>query len=70
MDFYCAKAKLVIELDGSQHFDDKGMEYDSIRTAFLEEYNLKVIRIPNNMVNGRFREVCEYIDFYVKQSLR
>lgn len=69
VDFYCAKAKLVIELDGSQHFDENGQKYDSIRTAFLEEYNLKVIRIPNNMLNSRFREVCEYIDFSVKELL-
>ena len=36
VDFYCAKAKLVIELDGSQHYDDKGIAKDTLRTEFLE----------------------------------
>ncbi|MBE5816590.1 MAG: DUF559 domain-containing protein, partial [Clostridiales bacterium] len=45
------------------------MENDADRTAFLEEYGLRVIRIPNNEVTGNFRGVCEYIDVAVKQSL-
>ena len=69
VDFYCAAAKLVIELDGSQHFEDKGIEYDAERTAFLEGYGLAVIRIPNNEVNRNFRAVCEYIDYRIGQSL-
>ena len=44
-DFYCAKAKLVIELDGSQHFSEMGIARDGERTAFLEQYDLHVIRI-------------------------
>jgi len=47
-DSYSAEAKLVIELDGSQHYDDNNMEKDAERTAFLEEYGLSVVRIPNN----------------------
>ena len=58
-DFYCARAKLIIELDGSQHYEDSGMRKDAIRTTFLEEYGLKVIRIPNNELNYNFRGVCE-----------
>ena len=69
VDFYCAKAKLVIELDGSGHFDDKTEIYDNNRTLFLNEYGLKVIRIPNNDVNKNFNNVCEYIDYVIKQSL-
>ena len=61
-DFYCAAAGMVIELDGSQHYDDRGREYDEKRTAFLNEYGINVIRIANNEINGNFREVCEYID--------
>ena len=57
-DFYCPEAKLIIELDGSQHFEEKGIEYDEHRTAFLEEYGLTVIRIPNNMINKQFNNVC------------
>ena len=68
-DFYSAEAKLVIELDGSQHYDNCGVEKDAERTAFLESYGLKVIRIPNNEVNRNFRSVCEYIDAVVGQSL-
>ena len=69
VDFYSAEAKLIIELDGSQHYEEKGIEYDAERTVYLEQYGLRVVRIPNNYVNEQFREVCEYIDHIVKQSL-
>ena len=68
-DFYSAEAKLVIELDGSQHYESENTEKDAERTAFLEGYGLTVIRIPNNEVNKNFPGVCEYIDLAVKQSL-
>ena len=68
-DFYSAEAKVVIELDGSQHYEDRNREEDAERTAFLECYGLTVLRIPNNEVTGNFRGVCEYIDTAVKQSL-
>ena len=69
-DFYCHKAKLVIELDGSQHFEEKGLTYDEQRTEYLQQYGLTVIRIANNMVNRQFDEVCEYIDNYVRNYLK
>ena len=68
-DFYSAEAKLVIELDGSQHYEDRNVDKDAERTAFLEAYGLTVIRIPNNVVIRNFRGVCEYIDAAVRQSL-
>ena len=68
-DFYSAEANLVIELDGSQHYEDSTAEKDAERTAFLEGYGLTVIRIPNNEVMRNFQGVCEYIDAAVKQSL-
>ncbi len=68
-DFYSAKAKIVIELDGSQHYGDKNSEKDAERTSFLAGYGVTVIRIPNNEVDRNFRAVCEYIDTVVKQSL-
>ena len=68
-DFYSAQAKLVIELDGSQHFTDKEIEKDTERTKYLEQYGLTVIRIADNDVNENFEGVCEYIDNIVKQSL-
>ncbi len=69
-DFYCPEAKLIIELDGTQHFEEKGIEYDKKRTTALEEYGLTVIRIANNEINEQFKEVCEYIDNYIKQGIR
>ena len=68
-DFYCAEAKLVIELDGSQHYEDRNVQKDAERTAFLEDYGLTILRIPNNEVSRNFRGVCEYIDAAVRQSL-
>ena len=69
-DFYCAEAKLVIELDGSGHYTEEGKEYDKDRTDFLEEYGLTVVRIINSEIHKNFRGVCEYIDIIVQQSLR
>ena len=68
-DFYSAKARLIIELDGSQHFDEEALKKDAERTAFLEGYGLRIVRIPNNEVNGNFRSVCEYLDLVINQSL-
>ena len=68
-DFYSAEANLVIELDGSQHYEDSNIEKDAERTAFLEGYGLKIVRIPNNEVCRNFRGVCELIDAIIKQSL-
>ena len=66
VDFYSAKAKLIIELDGSQHYEDEKIKKDAERTAYLEQYGLQVVRIPNNQINEHFREVCEYIDNIVR----
>ena len=65
VDFYIASAKLVIEIDGSQHFDEAGQKYDAERTKYLEEYGLSVIRIPNNEINENFDGVCEEIAKYL-----
>ncbi len=68
-DFYCRKAGIVIELDGSQHYEEKAMLKDKIRTQRIEKWELTVIRIPNNEVNNRVNEVCDFIDNKVKESL-
>ena len=68
-DFYCHEARLIIELDGSQHYEEKDLIKDKIRTEKIESRNLTVIRIPNNEINNNFRGVCEYIDWRVKESL-
>ena len=69
VDFYCAEAKLIVELDGSQHYETREMGYDTERTVYLEQYGIQVLRIPNNEVNQNFSGVCEYIDLAVRQSL-
>ena len=58
-DFYCHKAKLVIELDGTQHYEDPA--YDIQRDAYLTEQGLTVLRIPNNAIKDNFSGVCEEI---------
>lgn len=69
VDFYCAKAKLVIELDGSQYYEDSGIDYDLIRSKYLEEYGLKIVRIQNPDVNNNFQGVCLYIDHIIKDRM-
>ena len=68
-DFYSAQAKIVIELDGSEHYTNEGKKYDRERTAFLEEYGLKVIRISNLEIHRNFKGVCEYLNEILEQSL-
>ncbi|MCH5185692.1 MAG: endonuclease domain-containing protein [Oscillospiraceae bacterium] len=66
VDFYCHKAKLVIELDGSQHYTEQGKAYDDERTALLSRYNLRVLRFSNNDIDKNFKGVCTEIDNYIK----
>ena len=66
VDFYCAKARLVVEIDGSQHYEDQGLEYDRTRTAYLESLGLTVLRVPNNDLRKNLRGVCEAIDEQVR----
>lgn len=62
VDFYCYAAKLVIEIDGSQHYTEQGLAYDKERTAILQQYGLTVIRFSNHEINTQFSEVCNVID--------
>ncbi len=66
VDFYCAKAKLVIELDGSGHCEDKQIEHDEIRTKELKQQDLRILRFSNLDIDRNFDGVCEYIDRAVK----
>ena len=68
-DFYCHQAKLIIELDGAQHFTEEGKLRDELRTEILERYGLKVIRFTNREIDTKFSAVCEAIDAAVKASL-
>jgi very-short-patch-repair endonuclease len=58
VDFYCASAKLVIEIDGSQHFEPDKIEADSLRDEYLNSLGLEVKRYANNEVNKDFENVC------------
>lgn len=66
-DFYCAKAWLIVEIDGSQHYRDGAAEYDAAGTEYFGSLGLKVVRLSNIEVNKNFRGVCEYIDKIVNE---
>ena len=66
VDFYCAKAKLVVELDGGGHYTADQAQKDSLRTEELENMDLTVLRICNLDIDRNFSGVCEYIDSAVK----
>ena len=68
-DFYCHKAKLVVEIDGAQHSTPQGKANDEFRTEILGEYGLTVIRFTNSQIDRNFNGVCDYIDTVIKNSL-
>ena len=61
LDFYCEKVKLAIELDGSQHYEEEGQNYDRQRTDYLQSLGIRVLRFSNADVKQNFRGVCEAI---------
>ena len=69
-DFYCHAAKLIIELDGAQHYDEQGLARDKERTAILAEYGVEVLRFSNTEVENDFRRVCTMIDSAVQERMR
>ncbi len=69
VDFYCFKAKLVVELDGSGHYTPENQEADEHKTSVLEKYGLKVIRFCNLDVDRNFSGVCSVIDEEVRRRL-
>lgn len=69
-DFYCDRAKLVIELDGSQHFTPEGISYDEARTAAIETVGVTVLRFPNRDIDSDFRAVCTQIGAAVQARLQ
>lgn len=62
VDFYCYKAKLAIELDGSQHYAPKNQAYDQQRTADLNAKGIQVLRFTNLDIQRHFSSVCQVID--------
>jgi len=70
VDFYCASAKLVIERDGSQHYEPQGMAHDAERSAFLSALGLEVLRFSNRDIDRDFHGVCEQIDITIQRRLQ
>jgi len=69
VDFYCAKAKLVVELDGDSHYSAAQISYDEERTKRLAKYGLKVLRFTNMEIGHSFEEVCMAIDQAVNERM-
>jgi very-short-patch-repair endonuclease len=69
VDFYCHKAKVVIELDGSQHYEEDGLNNDKLRAKFFNKLGLEILRIPNNEIWDNFLGTCEAIDNLVKPRI-
>lgn len=69
VDFYCAKAGLVIELDGGGHYYHEQMRADALRTEALNKMGLRVLRVCNSDIDRNFRGVCERIDMEIRHSL-
>ena len=65
VDFLCHSKKLVIEIDGSQHYTKDGMEYDQVRTNLLESAGLHVMRFTNAEIDNSFNKVCNAIQDYI-----
>ena len=74
VDFYCAGAKLVIELDGTQHRTKEGMQNDFLRDSYLNDLGVTVVRYSNLDIRENFDGVCadikNRIDFLLKRSTR
>ncbi len=66
-DFYCAKGKLIIEVDGIHHYTPKQREYDEERSKVLMDWGYAVFRIDNDWIKNNFYEVCKYIDEIVME---
>ena len=66
-DFYCARAKLVIELDGSGHFHADGIEYDRWRDSFMTGQNIRVLRFSNYQIDHEFASVCTKIELALSE---
>jgi len=68
-DFYCDKAKLMIELDGSQHYEESGRQRDAQRTAYMESLGMRVLRFDNCDVMQNFEGVCQAVQMAVNARL-
>ena len=69
LDFYCPKARIVVELDGSQHYEEKAQLYDEKRTQELRGKGIDILRYTNLDIEKSFEGVCQSIDLAVKERL-
>ena len=69
VDFYCAKAKLAIEIDGSQHYTEQGQYADAKRSYVIEKYGLTVMRFSNREIDHEFEAVCEAIHTKIQSAI-
>ena len=65
-----ASARLVIELDGSQHYEPQGLAYDAERSQFLMSLGLEILRFSNRDIDRDFRGVCTQIDLIIRKRLQ
>ena len=70
LDFYCAAAKLAVELDGSQHYEPAEQIYDERRTTYLNSLGIYVLRFSNLDVMNNLRGVCQQIDLTMAERMR
>ena len=70
VDFYCAAAKVAVELDGSQHYEEEGREKDIERDRDLNNIGIKVLRFSNYEINRNFNEVCEEILRVIRENVQ
>ncbi len=70
LDFYCASAKLAVELDGSQHYMPEGQARDMERSAYLEGQGIQVLRFSNTDVLQNLNGVCQSIDIAVSGRIK
>ena len=70
VDFYIASQKIVIELDGSQHYEPEHQEKDATRDAYLKENGFQILRYSNADINFRFQNVCDDIWTHLQKCIR
>ena len=70
VDFYCDSAKLVIEIDGYQHFTEKGKAEDKIRDEYMNSLGIEVLRFSNNDIRKKFKGVCSQIDKIIRERMK
>ena len=69
VDFYIAEAKLVIELDGAQHFEEENSEKDRERDAYMESLGIMVLRYTNDYVKRDFSDLCDDIHNHLEDRI-